>query len=307
MTESPAPGWHLTADVDDFLARAGAYLRADPALHTVALSVTASLRERGPAVYGAGSQLFGVLYGPDGRVAGTFLWTQPFRISVSPLDREQADALALALQGREPAGVFGVDAAAAAFADAWQARTGAEHRRAIEQRLYRLEDLTPPLPAPPGRPRVAIEGDRELLIRWRGEFSAYIGAPGGAAGSEEWADERISYGGVTFWETADGVPVSMAGVTRESAGAVRVAPVYTPKELRGRGYAGAVTAEVSRAARAAGAREVLLFTDLANPTSNGLYRRIGYRPVRDFAVYTFTAPTGTSPSTRNENRHDRHP
>ncbi|MGW6397217.1 GNAT family N-acetyltransferase [Streptomyces sp. NPDC055134] len=292
MTESPAPmpGWHLTADVDDFLARAGDYLRAEPALHTVALSVTASLRERGPAVYGAREQLFGVLYGPDGGVNGTFLWTPPFRLSISPLDREQADALAVALQGRPVTGVFGVDAASAAFADAWRSRTGARAHRAVEQRLYRLGDLTPPLPAPAGRPRTATEGDRELLVRWHDAFAAERAVPGGASGSQEWADERISYGGVTLWESPAGVPASMAGVTREAAGAVRVAPVYTPKELRGRGYAGAVTAEVSRAARAAGAREVLLFTDLANPTSNGLYLRIGYRPVRDFAVHTFTAP-----------------
>ncbi|MFD0063927.1 GNAT family N-acetyltransferase [Streptomyces sp. NPDC056690] len=292
MTENPAPlpGWHLTADVDDFLARAGRYLRAEPALHTVALSVTASLRERGPAVHGARGQLFGVLYGPDGGVSGTFLWTKPFRLHVSPLDREQADALAVALQGRAVTGVFGVDSASAAFADAWQSRTGAGARRAIEQRLYRLENLTPPLPAPAGRPRVATGADRELLVRWHTAFATDAGTPGGASGSQEWADERISYGGVTLWETAYGVPVSMAGVTRQAAGAVRVAPVYTPKELRGRGYAGAVTAEVSRAARAAGASEVLLFTDLANATSNGLYLRIGYRPVRDFAVHTFTAP-----------------
>jgi predicted GNAT family acetyltransferase len=66
-----------------------------------------------------------------------------------------------------------------------------------------------------------------------------------------------------------------------------VAPVYTPADLRGRGYAGAVTAEVSSMARAVGAEEVLLFTDLANPTSNALYQRIGYRPVEDFAGYDF--------------------
>jgi predicted GNAT family acetyltransferase len=79
----------------------------------------------------------------------------------------------------------------------------------------------------------------------------------------------------------------MAGATPLIAGQIRVAPVYTPAPLRGRGYAGAATTEVSRAALAAGADEVLLFTDLANPTSNGLYQRIGYRPVADFAVYDF--------------------
>lgn len=66
-----------------------------------------------------------------------------------------------------------------------------------------------------------------------------------------------------------------------------MAPVYTPADLRGHGYAGAVTAEVSRVALESGTAEVLLFTDLANPTSNGLYQRIGYRGVADFAQWEF--------------------
>jgi predicted GNAT family acetyltransferase len=71
------------------------------------------------------------------------------------------------------------------------------------------------------------------------------------------------------------------------AGLVQVDPVYTPAPLRGRGYAGAVTAEVSRAALAAGATDGVLFTDAANPTSNALYRRLGYVPVVDWVVYDF--------------------
>ncbi len=60
---------------------------------------------------------------------------------------------------------------------------------------------------------------------------------------------------------------------------VRVSLVYTPPELRGRGYAGAVTAAASQQALRAGAQELLLYTDLANPVSNSVYQRIGYRPV----------------------------
>lgn len=128
---------------------------------------------------------------------------------------------------------------------------------------------------------------------WYVEFDEAIGGGGGVTlDPGEWADARIAYGGVTLWETPDGRPVSMAGVTAKVADQIRVAPVYTPADLRARGYAGAVTAEVSRAARAAGAREVLLFTDLANPTSNALYRRIGYRPVADFAAYDFGPGAG---------------
>jgi predicted GNAT family acetyltransferase len=82
----------------------------------------------------------------------------------------------------------------------------------------------------------------------------------------------------------DGVPVSMAGVSPVIAGQGRVAPVYTPTELRGRGYAGMATVAASRALIAAGADEVLLYTDLANPTSNALYQRLGYRPVENVTV-----------------------
>lgn len=72
------------------------------------------------------------------------------------------------------------------------------------------------------------------------------------------------------------------------AGQVRIAPVYTPSHLRGHGYASAVTAAVTQAALNIGADNVLLFTDLANPTSNALYQRLGYRPVADFMSCRFT-------------------
>ncbi|WP_442814167.1 GNAT family N-acetyltransferase [Streptomyces sp. NBC_00151] len=51
--------------------------------------------------------------------------------------------------------------------------------------------------------------------------------------------------------------------------------------------AGAVTVQVSRAALAASAKEVVLFTNAAHPTSNALHRRIGFGPVTDFAAYDF--------------------
>jgi predicted GNAT family acetyltransferase len=68
---------------------------------------------------------------------------------------------------------------------------------------------------------------------------------------------------------------------------VRVGPVYTPPEVRGHGYASAATAAVSQAALEDGLREVVLYTDLANPTSNALYQRLGYRPVEDRVVFSF--------------------
>jgi predicted GNAT family acetyltransferase len=95
------------------------------------------------------------------------------------------------------------------------------------------------------------------------------------------AAARIAEGDFLLWFDAEGVPVSVAGFTPIVAGTARIGPVYTPPELRGRGYAGAVTAAAGQTLRDRGAAEVLLFTDLANPTSNALYQRIGYRAVTD--------------------------
>lgn len=72
----------------------------------------------------------------------------------------------------------------------------------------------------------------------------------------------------------------------------RIGPVYTPTDQRGRGYASAVTAAASAHALAQGAAEVLLYTDLANPTSNSIYQQIGYRPVEDCLTLDFTTRGG---------------
>ncbi|MFE9774018.1 GNAT family N-acetyltransferase [Streptomyces sp. NPDC005931] len=284
--------WCLTRDLDDFLTRAGGFLRSRSAPHTVPLTVTETLRTRGPHTYGDGTPEFGLLE-RDGTVRAAFLRTPPHRLNVTALTAEEADALAARLADLRPRlpGVQAERDTAAAFADAWHRRTGAAVTPYQRQRLYRLGTLTVPRPVPPGRARTAGERDRAQLERWYRAFCEAVGERL-LQDPAQWVQARVERGDVTFWETPDGTPVAMAGLSPEVAGQVRVAGVYTPAGLRGRGYAGAATAEVSRAALASGARDVLLFTDLANPTSNGLYQRIGYRPVADFAVYDFAPAPG---------------
>jgi predicted GNAT family acetyltransferase len=107
-------------------------------------------------------------------------------------------------------------------------------------------------------------------------------------------DRRLGYGGITIWE-AGGVPVSVACLTRAVGGMARIGPVYTPPDLRGRGYAAGATAAVSQAALDAGVRDVVLYTDLANPVSNALYERLGYRAVEDRVVLSFEPPVTLHP------------
>ncbi|MEV5548729.1 GNAT family N-acetyltransferase [Streptomyces sp. NPDC052309] len=283
--------WHLTEDIEDFLARAGDFLRSRPALHTTPLSVTDKLRTLGADAYGGRFPVLGRLE-RDGEVHATFYRFPSRGLNVTSLTAQQADALAahLVALGHSLPSVTADQSTATAFAEAWQRHTGATPTARVRLHLYRLGTLTPPEPVPAGRGRLVGEQDHEHLMRWCREFAADVGEDV-TIDAASWAGTRFAEKRYTFWETPDGTPVSMAGVNPMVGGQARVDPVYTPAHLRGRGYAGAVTVEVSRAALAAGAKEVVLYTNAANPTSNALYQRIGYRRVTDFLVYDFTYPT----------------
>ena len=281
-------GWRMTQVVGEFLATAGGFLHADRARNTVLLTVSESLRLTG-AVPRAGDELplLGWWRSESGAVEAAFLHTPPFPVLLSTMTEEAATALAaqLTADGHAVAGVTGEERNATAFADTWRDRhPGTDVQVLRGMRLFRLGQLTWPDPRPPGRPRLAASHDRDLLVSWFGAFSRDVDEPEIDHGPA--VDDRLSYDGLTIWE-ADGQPVSVAGVTRTVAGMIRVGPVYTPPELRGKGYAGGVTSAVSQAALDAGTEDVLLYTDLANPTSNALYQRLGYRAVEDRVVLSF--------------------
>ena len=179
---------------------------------------------------------------------------------------------------------------AEAFADAWRNVHGGRGvvRVHVNQRLYRLAELSRPDPAPDGTARIAADSDVPLLADWFTAFAVEVHDMGAGVDQSAAVRERVSYGGITVWE-AGGEPVAIAGATRQVAGMARIGPVYTPPERRGRGYGSAATAAASARLLAAGAEDVLLYTDLANPVSNSIYQRIGYRAVEDRVSLEFTA------------------
>jgi RimJ/RimL family protein N-acetyltransferase len=298
-----AMAWQTTGDVTEFLAAAGPYLRRERARNTVILSVTESMRVNAAsagkspaspapalaAVPAAARPLLGWWTDPAGAVAGAFMHTPPFPVVLTAVDPEAASELAAVTMAARPVG--GVNAypeVAEAFADGW--RSGNRGGRADvfrRQRLYRLAELVWPDPAPEGAARLAREGDAALTADWFVAFAAEVNDMGKEDQSAV-AREKISHGGVTVWE-AGGEPVAIACNTMPVNGMVRIGPVYTPPERRGHGYASAATAALSHRLLDAGAEEVLLYTDLANPVSNSIYQRIGYRPVEDRVVLAFSA------------------
>ena len=170
---------------------------------------------------------------------------------------------------------------AAAFAGRWTERHGTAIRQVEGGRLYELMNLKP-VPSVGGTLRLAGSDDRAILVEWSRLFIEEAGVV--PQNVEEAVDRRLARD--QFWVWDDNGIASMAAASAPAAGVVRVSHVYTPIAHRGAGYATACVEGMSRVLIDRGSR-CILYTDLANPTSNSIYRRIGYEAVAEVLVYKF--------------------
>lgn len=212
-----------------------------------------------------------------------------FRATSTPMAPAAVRAAveAVAAAGVTLPGVEAEAATAAVFAGHWTevCRTGA--RPTLGTRLLRLEDLTLPERIA-GRFRTAVRADHDVVGEWADAFSDEVGQPRPAA---EHVTRQIDTGRIALWEV-EGEPVCMVGCTDMLAHVARIGPVYTPPVHRRRGYAAACVGQSSARIVDAGG-SCILYTDLANPTSNSVYRSLGYRTVSENVRYEFDAPLST--------------
>jgi uncharacterized protein len=262
---------HRHPDSDAFLRRAEHWLLREEAEHNLILGVAARGRDGGLPP----DSFFATIEGADD-VAGCALRTPPLKLLLTRMPPEAMEPLADAVGeacGVLPA-VLGPEEEATGFARVWTRRTGSRSEPGMRQRIYRLDAVVPPARIPPGRLRRAGERDLELVAAWMEAFAVDTRTERTESASvRRWVDA----GDLFLWD--DGEPRCMAAIVRRTPNGAAVAAVYTPPALRGRGYASACVAGVSQEALDAGARFCFLYTDLANPTSNSIYSRIGYRPV----------------------------
>jgi RimJ/RimL family protein N-acetyltransferase len=202
--------------------------------------------------------------------------TSPRRpIILGELDDAQCRALAEQTAHLDYAGVVGDDPAAPAFA-AHASEQGITFAEPMRQAIHALHDK-PSYPGARGAARAATPDDFERFAAWTMAFLKEA-VPHDLPPSRESLEKIIARGGYRFW-VVDGEPVAMAGIVRRTRDTAAIAGVYTPPHLRGRGYAGSVTAAVVEAVFAEGRRAACLYTDLANPASNRCYAKIGFKPV----------------------------
>jgi hypothetical protein len=263
------PGWALH--------EAGEFLASDPVQHNLILTLlNVRVAYPEPGRYWVARE--------GGTVVGVaFQSPLDFFASLTPMDSGPVAALVEAIveAGVDLPGVNGEAGTAARFAGQWTERRGSAAFPVEGQRIYELRQAPQGTPAG-GHIRQASLNDLVLVLPWMRDFFADIGED--ERDLELMMERRLEAGHFWLWE--DGGPVSMAANSEPVEGVIRVQAAYAPPERRNHGYAGACVAGLSGRMQEAGHRCVL-YTDLGNPTSNSVYRRIGYRCVAEGLRYRF--------------------
>lgn len=273
-------------DPSAFLDATGDFLVEREAEHNLIFGICANLRAD-PGFPNASPYLAAIRLAD--RVVGAAVMTPPWNLVLSCMDAPGAlPALAADLDARRMAvpGTTGPATEVARFADTWCSPHGLASGSGMAERIYRLQRVSPPTGVP-GAVRLATPADRDLLVAW---VEAFLVEALDAANPDEAADlvdRSLRTGTRTWYLWEDGGPVSVAAAVGPTPNGIRIGPVYTPPELRRRGYASAVAAAASQAELDQGRRFVFLFTDLANATSNKIYQAIGYEPVIDVEQRAF--------------------
>jgi hypothetical protein len=275
------------ADAKEFLAHAGKYLAKDEARYGLVLGIAGAV-ERFPQLYGKEAPWFCSI-GTGKEINAVAVRTPPHGVLLAyffgdiKVVAEKLVAVVYDSYKTVP-GIVAEKELGDMFADIWCKKYATKVVYTMEQRIYRLDKVND-VPMSPGRLRVCTAADKDLVKKWWHSFYIDIG---GVERHEPEGDPTrgIEFGFLFFWEV-NGKPVSMAAKTRPTEKGMTVGGVYTPPELRDKGYATSCVAEVSRNILQSGKEFCALYTNLANPTSNSIYMKIGYKPVCDSVEHTF--------------------
>jgi predicted GNAT family acetyltransferase len=262
-----------------FLDHAEGTLLRDEARNNLLLTIPRSLMGQEHDLSGPEGPLYFAMVRDPPVTLGCAVRTPPNKLVLSGMPSEAADAIARDVAEVYPTlpAVLAPPDVAEAFAAVWAPTHGVRPRVGMRSRIYAIETLVPPTADrwPMGGARLATPADLGTLVSWMTDTAGPYTEP------QALARALVDQQAAMVWER-DGTPMAMAAVVGTTPNGVRIGAVYTPPAERGQGFGTAVTHAVTeRALRQRKTRFAFLYADLANPTSNTIYQRIGYRPVGD--------------------------
>lgn len=271
-----------------FVKRVSDYLSRHEAENNLPLSVVVDIGDAATGRY-QDARLWLAVDG-GGSPHACLIWTPPFNLLTCYGDEPGARTVlleALLDLGETPPGVTGPEPTAGEVAGWLARRSGVESERRMRQGVYRLTAVTP-RPRAEGTIRRLQEADEGRFLPWLHAFAAEVGdQPRSAA--DIWRSFIDSATRRLLVYEVRGEPTCLVGVGGSTPNGRRIGPVYTPPEQRSRGYAEALVARVCQELLAAGTRFCFLYTDLDNPTANGVYRKVGFEQILESAEYELGA------------------
>lgn len=277
-------------EITSFLGIAQEYLERNEALNNLMLGLAARIK-KDPGYY---DEVYLTTVTHDDEVVLVALMTIPYKLLVYSECDDCGAAVNLLIHDLLKAehkipGVLGPKELARLVAETWAKHVPSHVELTMPMGVYELREVNHELIGE-GNLRLATENDVHLVAE--GIFAltqetephqvpslakCYVAARSGF--------ERKS---IYVWEH-NGEAVSMATKARPTGRGASVNMVYTPENLRNRGYATSCVASLSQLLLDEGYEFCSLFTNLSNPTSNSIYQKIGYKPVGYFDDYAIRA------------------
>jgi uncharacterized protein len=151
------------------------------------------------------------------------------------------------------------------------------------ERVYQITHNTYKVPED-GHLRVANESDMPLLERWLAGFVEEADYENDGRTIHQMAAEMIGARVLYFWNAPRAVSMAAWVCPTPAGGTINF--VYTPPELRGRGYAKAVTAALAAQMLASGLKYCSIRTDVDDAQTNAMYQSIGAQSLCEFVRCT---------------------
>ena len=218
------------------------------------------------------------------QVVGLAIRTLPFGYVLSPMNPEATEAIYSFIRVE--------DSAANEFAgpkeviDSLVKFSAKPVSESEGELIYECRNLIPVNPV--GDFRLAQGSDFDLIFSW---MNAFMTTTGLRVHDLEGLVKNALSARRYYLLFVNGIPVSMGGRSDiqnfEDFAIGRIGPIYTPEEFRKNGFASALTSEITKILISQGALPTL-YTQASNPTSNKIYRDLGYSLVDENRRVVFT-------------------
>ena len=263
-------------EIQDFLNENEALLIQNESFHNLMLGLAYAIRDK--KIETTMPLFYSISEGQD--VIACALRSNDDRpLIVTHMPHQAIDLLIqdLLVNGIELAAVVGEESSATYFENQWTKTKKLNYKINIHLGIYECFKVILPREIL-GELVEANEDHKEVLREYIRGFNqeCFPNSPILDENIEKLMNRHLQNKSIFLLKTKNNEIVSMVANTRSTLNGGTISLVFTPPNLRGKGYASCAVALLADKIITDGKKFANLFTDLTNPTSNSIYQKIGF-------------------------------